>query len=420
MRIRLKLTLVFLAFALLLTLLFYFIGLHGQNRILNEMSLNDNRHLHDLFYTLEERDIKILSSALEAIVRDPGIKSVYLEKDREKMYNYEQPLFQNLKDRSGITHFYFILPDGRVFIRMHGKEIYGDIVTRLTFQEARDTKKLSSGIELGKTAFALRAVMPYYKDSELIGYVELGEEIDHFLKILKGSTSNEFVIVADKAHLSREDWKSVRQAAGLRDNWDDSEKHLILGSTTKEESTSKCFAEGTLELIEEEKNHFSGFQAKNKTFTCGGFTITDAKGQHVGAVLSLMDITNQAALAQKSNYTLIIMSIILFFTTLAIGALISPSISKSIKKLNEGASEIGKGNLDFKVNVKTKDELGVLADTFNSMAGELKNLKHVEKLNKLKKELEALESSRITGFISEESYQKEKKRIGEKLEIGKK
>jgi len=420
MRIRLKLTLVFLVFALLLTLFFYFIGLQSQNKILNEISLESNRHLHDLFYTLEERDIKILSSALEAIIWDPGVKSVYLEKDREKLYNYEQPLFQNLKDNSGITHFYFILPDGHVFIRLHGKELYGDLVTRITFQEARDTKKLSSGIELGKTAFALRAVMPYYKDSELIGYVELGEEIDHFLKVLKGSTSNEFMIVADKEHLNREDWKSVRQTAGLRDNWDDSEKHLILGSTTKEESVSKCFAEDALELIEEGKNRFSEFQDKNQTFTCGGFTIIDTKGRHIGAVLSSIDITDQVALAQKSNYTLIITSIILFFATLIIGILISTSISKSIKKLNEGANEIGKGNLDFKVNVKTKDELGVLADTFNSMAEELKNLKHVEKLNKFKKELEALEASRASGFISEESYQREKKRIEEKLGIGKK
>ena len=420
MRIRLKLTLVFFVFALLLMLFFYFIGLQSQNKILNEMSLESNRHLHDLFYTLEERDIKILSSALEVVIQDPGIKSVYLEKDREKLYDYGQPLFQNLKDKSGITHFYFILPDGHDFVRLHDKTIYGDLITRTTFQEARDTKKPSSGIELGKTAFALRTVTPYYNNGELIGYVELGEEIGHFLKILKGSTSNEFVIVADKENLNREDWKSIRQVAGLRDNWDDSEKHLVLGSTTKEELTSKCFAEDNIELIEEGKNRFSQFQIKNQTFICGGFTITDAGGNHIGAVLSLIDVTNQADLAQKSNYILLSVAIILFFVTLAIGILVSSSISKSIKKLKEGADEIAKGNLDFKVNVKTKDELGVLADTFNSMAGELKNLKHVEKLNKLKKELEALKASHISGFISEESYQREKKRIEGSLSVGKK
>lgn len=42
-------------------------------------------------------------------------------------------------------------------------------------------------------------------------------------------------------------------------------------------------------------------------------------------------------------------------------------------------------------------------------------LKEVKKTQKLKKELEALEQARKSGFISEESYQKDKKRIEEKL-----
>ncbi|MBI2653459.1 hypothetical protein HYX02_01475 [Candidatus Woesearchaeota archaeon] len=46
---------------------------------------------------------------------------------------------------------------------------------------------------------------------------------------------------------------------------------------------------------------------------------------------------------------------------------------------------------------------------------EIKELKLEEKAQKLKKELEALEQARKSGFISEESYQKDKKRIEEKL-----
>ena len=51
---------------------------------------------------------------------------------------------------------------------------------------------------------------------------------------------------------------------------------------------------------------------------------------------------------------------------------------------------------------------------------ELKEKIPLEKIEKLEKELKALEEARKSGFISEESYQKEKKRIEEKLSASKK
>ncbi|MCZ7362607.1 MAG: PAS domain S-box protein, partial [Candidatus Methanoperedens sp.] len=371
MRIGLKLMVSFLIFTLLLTLLFYFIELQSQNENLNETSLENIKNINNTFHTLEESDTKILSSALEVVIHDPILKSIYLEKDREKLYNYGLPLFQNLKNKFGITHFYFILPNGSVFVRLHDEQIYGDIVTRVSFQKARDTKNLSSGIELGKTAFALRSVAPYYDNGELIGYMELGEEIDHFLKILKGNTNNEFAIIVDKEYLNREDWKSVRQVAGLRDNWNDSEKHLLISSTSEEEFASKCFVEDNLERIEKGENRFSQFQNKNKTYVCGGFSITDAGGRHIGAVLSLIDITDHVVIAQKSNYTLLGMAIILFVLTLTAGIIFSSSISKPITRLRDAANDIGKGNLNTKIYIESNDEIGQLAASFKKMTEEL-------------------------------------------------
>jgi len=44
----------------------------------------------------------------------------------------------------------------------------------------------------------------------------------------------------------------------------------------------------------------------------------------------------------------------------------------SINKLIKGAKKIAKGNYAVKINIKTGDELEVLGETFNKMAGELK------------------------------------------------
>lgn len=48
------------------------------------------------------------------------------------------------------------------------------------------------------------------------------------------------------------------------------------------------------------------------------------------------------------------------------------TISRPLTLLSEGAEEIGSGNLDHRVNIKRKDEIGVLSRTTNEMAAKLK------------------------------------------------
>jgi len=47
-------------------------------------------------------------------------------------------------------------------------------------------------------------------------------------------------------------------------------------------------------------------------------------------------------------------------------------MTRPIKQLVEGTKEIGRGNLDYRINIKGLDELGELAGSFNDMAEDLK------------------------------------------------
>lgn len=364
------------------------IALYHQNKIIRLNLLRAIRTAERKFLAIKERDTKILSSALEVFIQDQSFKSVYLEKDREKLYTYGQPLFQELKHKYGITHFYFILPDGHCFVRLHNKEIYGDMITRFTFSKARDTKAAASGIELGKTAFALRVVMPYYNNNELIGYVELGEEIDHFLEILKGTTYDEFAIIADKENLDREKWKSVRLAAGLRDSWDDLGEHVVISDTSEKsiEAERLFFVEENLERIEEGENFLKEIRSNDKLFAGGGFELIDAGGRHAGAILSLIDMTDQIGIARSARNITLMTLIILVLIAISTGFLVSRSISRPIMRLKDAAFEIGRGNLGTKIDIKSRDEIKELADSFNAMALDLK--KSREKIKSYSQDLE--------------------------------
>ena len=58
--------------------------------------------------------------------------------------------------------------------------------------------------------------------------------------------------------------------------------------------------------------------------------------------------------------------------------LVSRAITSPIMSLKKGAEEIGKGNVDYKLAVNNRDELGDLANSFNKMGSDLKN--YIEEL----------------------------------------
>ncbi len=76
----------------------------------------------------------------------------------------------------------------------------------------------------------------------------------------------------------------------------------------------------------------------------------------------------------KLKNILLIVSLIVTILALLVGLFVSRSISLPIRKLNNMALEIGKGKLDKRIEIKSRDELGFLATSFNKMAEELLKL----------------------------------------------
>ncbi len=83
---------------------------------------------------------------------------------------------------------------------------------------------------------------------------------------------------------------------------------------------------------------------------------------------------------QIQRMTMNISIIALFFMGASVfGAILLSSITiRPIRTLSEGAAVIGTGNLDYKIKLKTSDEIGQLAHEFNVMTDQLKKAKDLE------------------------------------------
>jgi len=301
----------------------------------------------------------------------------YLEKNRTKLYEKGQPLFQSLKETFDDTHFYFIEPNGTCFARLHNKDIFGDKITRFTYWNANNTMNVSYGLELGKTAFALRVVKPYYNGSQHIGFIELGKEIDHFFILMSEQVLGEFAVIVNKQYLNEEKWKSDRAVHELRNNWDDLENYLLLMQTVEENSDinepcMSCFVSKNVEEVIEKDHTSKIIKHEDKTFVCGGFPFVDAGNRKVGVVFSLIDISKEASIANNANILNILFTIIMLILTFLITGYIARNLSKPLINLSNNVKKIEEGNLDLEIEIETNDEIGQLSHAFNKMTTSMK------------------------------------------------
>lgn len=109
---------------------------------------------------------------------------------------------------------------------------------------------------------------------------------------------------------------------------------------------------------------------------------TTEKGMSVLGSYRLVPRTNWGVIIEEplsevyaSAYQVETIGIIIFISVavlmLLINYLVSRQFTIPIKKLTEGASSISQGKLDTKITIRSKDELGSLAQSFNNMASNL-------------------------------------------------
>ena len=351
-------------------------------------------------------------------LRDQTIESIFLQQDRDALYNHNQPLFDELQEKYGITGWNFFTPDGRMFLRMQEKDNYGDQIDRFTLKKAEATGELASGIEMGKTAYALRVVAPYRQDNQIIGYVELYEEIPHFLTILKDQAGSDVSIVADKKFLNKADWISVTQARGIKNNWDNLKDYLVIGATGDTQSTQECFSGKNVQLVSQGKNIFQTIKNGGKEFVCGGFEIIDASGAQAGALMIVADMSDHAVLANTINHTGTVYLILILGIALLIGIMFSRSISKSIAKLSKSVSLMSHGDLDQRVDIRTGDEIEYLGKEFNKMADDVKKAyrQQEEKVRQRTVELEQAKTG-LEASVRERTQELEKAKAGIEAEV---
>ena len=295
---------VIVVLVLILAISLFYLETDSQNHrlILDRMSRTQSVAMS--FYEKSiQNDISALRTIIDMLKYDETLTKLFASDDRKALLEYTEPLFLELKNGYDITHFYFTKP-GRVnFLRMHAPERLGDRIDRITTIRAEKSGTLAYGVELGVLGtLTLRVVSPWYdkQTGRLIGFVEVGKEIDHIVNRIKEVFGLDAILIIYKKYLQRNAWEEGMRVLGRTADWDRFGKIVFGGEYSRE------IPSGLSDHLERDK---PDFQEKVKKHEHDGHSywhlsipIEDASGRYVGELALLGDLTGEMGAAKSTVF----------------------------------------------------------------------------------------------------------------------
>lgn len=174
-------------------------------------------------------DSSMLEAVTHALLRNKDVEAALKVRNRSRLLSLSAPLFNELSKEHLITHFYFHNLDRTNLLRVHKPERHGDKINRFTMLEAESLGAVSSGIELGVMGtFTLRHVSPWYdSDQKLIGYIELGMEIDSIFESIEQLYNTHLFMLIHKKHLNKKRWIEGMLMLGHKADWDALDQFVV-------------------------------------------------------------------------------------------------------------------------------------------------------------------------------------------------
>ncbi len=323
-----------------------------------------------LFRQRLEKESAMMQATLSALSRDSQIKTDFLEADREALLKRVWPAFDELRRNNRITHFYFTGPDRVNFLRVHQPNRYGDIIDRITTLRAAEAQETARGIELGALGtFTLRVVVPWYQGDQLIGYLELGEEIDHITEEVHQILGVDILVLVYEKFLDPQLWEKGRKMLGHQVDWTRFGSTLVVGRAMdtipgpladilnqQEHSYEKV-----MQFVEAGRNHYIAF-----------LPLIDVSGREVGDFIVAQDVTGLRAGFQSSMVMIAGLSILVGGVVFVIFYIVLGKVERDYRRQREIELQLAQVNTEHQKVVQI-EKLSAMGLMIGEIAHQLNN-----------------------------------------------
>ncbi len=284
---------------------------------------------------------QILNASIGQMVLNEGLVKAFAQRDRQGLAITALSAVELLR-RSDIDIYHFHLPDNRTFFRAHRPDFYGDDLTELRpmVAEVNRTRRPAVGWEEGVNGYALRHIEPVFYQGEYVGALELGMYLEErILNIWKRAVFGEWLLCSHKDGVQK-------RVAG----------------TTERECQLHLSAEDLAALNNNENLFFRVDHEFVQVMPLKDYS--GAVNFHVKRIHDNSEIL-ELAISQRNS------SIIYGLLMVGVGFLVFASLIRfflaPLKYLVDKARTFADGNLEHPIEVKTSDEIGLLATTMEVM-----------------------------------------------------
>ena len=335
----------------------YFAELNHLRKISNEKLENAMLMLN----RSEEEHTETMSNILNALVINPDFTTPLRLRQRDLLLQNSEALHKTLSTNLGINHLYFIDTEGKVILRTHEPLLSGDTLKRTTFLKAKSTGLASSGIEKGEISYSLRVVKPVYENKNIIGFIELGRDLNHTKDHVRHLPGLDISVWLK----AEESTNELTHKLPEYHNW-----LFVNGSNFNGHLAILNQISNTLKLT---NSQYFNPTADSKNFRVGVYPFNDINEKSIGMVMLSLDTADDYQELQKLIYTTVLITI----ASLLISALIARNFALTLTRpLRNAAKEletIANGDYNKRLSISGSDEVSNISQATNNLLDSLQN-----------------------------------------------
>lgn len=229
-----------------------------------------------------------LTATLQFISSNPNTKQALRDGNADLLNSTWRSLFKMMQQGGQLSQLNFLNPQRVCLLRTHQPDKHGDLTRHFTTLKAEKTQRPASGLELEPLgSMTLRVVQPVFDDSKLLGYVELGTEIENVLRILHTQSGNQIAVAIRKEFLDRHNWKESMRLLGRDPDWDRLSNNVIIYASQGR------LPDAFSPLADQAPGNLIGrtITADQNVWQASSVLLKDASGKNIGNLLVMRNIT---------------------------------------------------------------------------------------------------------------------------------
>ena len=245
-----------------------------------------------LFAVKLGKDSALMHAVGHAMMGNAAIAQAFRERNRQALEDHGRELFEILRTDHRITHLYFDLPDRVNLYRFHSPDRYGDKIDRATMLQAHSRSEPVNGLELGPLGtLTLRMVMPWWQGRQHLGYIEVGEEVEHLISEVSATLAVDLAVLVNKRYLAEPQWQQGQDMMNRQGEWSRFASHVVQAQTM----TALPAALDETVVARLLAGQAVKFKDQGRSLHAALAPLDDAAGHHIGELLLIRDISDLEA-----------------------------------------------------------------------------------------------------------------------------